>query len=144
MNETMSLYPMITECIVNLVKAGITVVFAMLVIPWLKNVAIPWLKDKRLYGMICKFVRAAEKLADTGAIDKQAKLDYVTGLLQHWGVEMTPEIRAMIESAVGDLDDEFLYNMANMAEIFVEDEEEEPEEERDVEPVDDPEEAPAE
>lgn len=77
----------------------------ILLIPWLKSVAIPWLKEKRLYDTIKHFVRAAEKMGDTGAIPKGDKLAYVIKLLEGRGVKVTDEVRAMIESAVGDLDD---------------------------------------
>lgn len=74
------------------------------VLPWVSDTVIPWLKDKRLYDMICRFVRAAQKLADTGAIDKTTKKEYVISLLKAKGVVITPEVDAMIESAVFDLD----------------------------------------
>lgn len=119
MNDITVFYPMITECVVNVVRAVIAIVFGVLVIPWVKNSAIPWLKERQLYGMICKFVRAAEKLAEGGLIDKATKLDYVCGLLKRCGVEVTPEVRALIESAVGDLDDEFSNNIQNLADVIL-------------------------
>ena len=118
MTDITTFYPMITECVVNVIRAVIAIVFGVLIIPWIKNSAIPWLKEKQLYNTICKFVRAAEKLADGGIIDKKAKLDYVIGLLAHSGIRMTPEVRALIESAVGELDDEFANNLQNLADAI--------------------------
>ena len=119
MNDFSTYYPMIIECIVNVVRVVMTVAFGVLVLPWIKNTAIPWLQEKHLYGLICKFVRAAEKLSDAGTIDKTAKLSYVIGLIKNrLHIEMTPEIRAMIECAVGELDDEFAYNMLSIADAL--------------------------
>lgn len=73
-------------------------------LPWLTDTVIPWLKDKRVYSTICRFVRAAEKLAETGAIERADKKSYVVGLLNAKGITVTPEVEAMIESAVLELD----------------------------------------
>lgn len=75
-----------------------------IVMPWLRNTAIPWLKEKRLYSMCCQFVRAAEKLADTGAIPSEEKKAYVIELLTKKGIKITPDVNAMIESAVLEMD----------------------------------------
>lgn len=115
MTDMTVLYPMITECAVNLVKIAMTVIFGIIIIPWVKNSAIPWLKEKQLCNLIGKFVRAAEKLADAGTINKKTKLDYVISLLAQHGVKVTPEVRALIESAVGELDDELKNNLSNLA-----------------------------
>lgn len=73
-------------------------------LPWLNDVVVPWLKERHLYNLICHFVRAAEKLADTGKIDKDTKKSYVIKLLKAKGVNITDEVDALIESAVMDLD----------------------------------------
>lgn len=75
-----------------------------IVLPWLRETAIPWLKEKRLYSMCCQFVRAAEKLADTGAIAREEKKSYVIELLVKKGIAITPDVNAMIESAVLEMD----------------------------------------
>lgn len=111
-------YPMILDCAVKVVRLIIAIIFSTIVIPWVKKSAIPWLKEKHLYGIIQKFVRAAEKLADSEIISKESKLDYVIGLLTKRGIDVTPEVRAMIESAVGDLDDEFAHGMLSLAEAI--------------------------
>ena len=119
MEEMTNLYPMITECAVNVIKAVIAIVFSCLIIPWVKNTALPWLNEKHLCGKIAKLVRAAEKLADAGTISKAAKLDYVIGILVNCGIKVTPEVRAYIENAVGELDDEFSNNLAVLADAIV-------------------------
>ena len=114
MDNVSNLYPMITQCATDILKIIITAIFSAIIIPWVKKSAIPWLKEKQLYGVIKKFVRAAEKLGDNGTIAKEAKLEYVTALLAKRGVKVGPEVRAMIESAVGDLDDELAHNMQQL------------------------------
>lgn len=114
MDNVSNLYPMITQCAMDILKIIITAIFSVIIIPWVKKSAIPWLQEKHLYGLIKKFVRAAEKLGENGTIAKEAKLDYVTALLAKRGVNVGPEVRAMIESAVGDLDDEFAHNIQQL------------------------------
>lgn len=126
MTDITAFFPMITECTVNVIRAAIAIIFGVLIIPWVKNSAIPWLKEKQLYNTICKFVRAAEKLAEGGQIDKATKLNYVISLLAHSGIKMTPEVRALIESAVGELDDELANNLQNLADAITGAEREEP------------------
>lgn len=111
-------YPAIFECAVKAVRIIIAIAFSTLIIPWVKNSAIPWLKEKQLYGSICKFVRAAEKLGEVGTISKNAKLDYVIGLLGKRGIEVTADVRAMIESAVGALDDEVSHGMMSLVDAI--------------------------
>lgn len=71
---------------------------------YIKTALIPWLKEKQLYSTVKKFVQAAEKLGSTGAIGKDKKKAYVVTLLESKGIEVTPEIDALIESAVQELD----------------------------------------
>ena len=118
MENISEFYPMILDCAVKVVRLIIAIVFSTIVIPWVKKSAIPWLKEKHLYGIIQKFVRAAEKLADSEIISKESKLDYVVGLLVKRGIDVTPEVRAMIESAVGDLDDEIAHGMMSLVEAI--------------------------
>lgn len=114
MDNVSNLYPMITQCAMDILKIIITVIFSAIIIPWVKKSAIPWLQEKQLYGVIKQFVRAAEKLGENGTIAKETKLEYVTALLAKRGVKVGPEVRAMIESAVGDLDDELAHNMQQL------------------------------
>ena len=114
MENISAFYPVIFECAVNVAKLIIAIVFSVIILPWVKNSAIPWLKEKRLYGTIKKFVRAAEKLGESGIIDKKSKLDYVCGLLVKRGIKVDADVRALIESAVGDLDDEISHGMLSL------------------------------
>ena len=118
MENISEFYPMILDCVVKAVRIIIAIVFSTIIIPWVKKSAIPWLKEKQLYGIIQKFVRAAEKLGEAGTISKESKLDYVIGLLAKRGIDVTPEVRAMIESAVGDLDDELAHGMMSLVEAL--------------------------
>lgn len=62
---------------------------------------IPWLKDKNLYNKVCRFVKAAEKIAETQKIDKKK---FVCGALEKCGVKIDDKIDNMIECAVMELD----------------------------------------
>lgn len=62
---------------------------------------IPWLKDKRLYGLVETFVKSAEKQAQTAKIDKH---EYVLEALDSLGIKYTEKVAGMIESAVMELD----------------------------------------
>lgn len=72
---------------------------------YVKNTVVPWLEDKQLYSTVKRYVQAAEKLASTGQLTSgAAKKDYVVSLLTSKGIECSPEIHALIESAVEELD----------------------------------------
>lgn len=68
------------------------------------KIIIPWLKEQRIYSLIVKLVRAAEKLGESGMIEKESKKTYVIKLLVSKGYSVTPEIEAFIEAAVTELD----------------------------------------
>ena len=97
--------PNLLEFVVSLILA----VVSCFLLPWIRRVAapfirdtvVPWLKEKRLYGIVQHFVEAAEKLAENNRIDKK---EYVLNMLKDKGIEITPEIEAYIESAVKKLD----------------------------------------
>ncbi len=65
---------------------------------------IPYLKEKKLYGLLKKLVSAAEKLALSCAIPKEEKKSYVISRLHEYGIKVTPFIEALIEAAVFELD----------------------------------------
>lgn len=88
----------------RLIILVLTVVVGGLFIPWLKKEGIPWLKERRLYNLVCWFVAAAEKVYQ---YDENAGLDkykYVINHLKDKGVEITEEVQGYIESAVNELD----------------------------------------
>ena len=96
MNEVVTI---VVNNLLEIVFAVLGASFTALVIPWLKDTGLPWLKEKRLYSIVKKFVEAAEKQAEAGTIDKATKKRFVVELL-----EVTPEINAFIEAAVKELD----------------------------------------
>lgn len=65
---------------------------------------IPWLKEKRLYGVVKTAVQAAEKLADSQQITKETKKAYVIDFLENQGIKVTYEVDVLIESCVEELD----------------------------------------
>lgn len=97
-------YTEIASGILQIVLALMGILLTAVVVPWLKGSAIPWMKEKQLYSIVTKFVYAAEKLAETGAIDRSKKKDYVVNLLKGKGYNITSETEAFIESAVKELD----------------------------------------
>ena len=72
-------------------------------IPWLVKTGIPWLKDKRLYGIVTVLVKAAEKQREAGTLTIP-KYDYVVQMLEAKGIKVTAEVKAVIEAAVKELD----------------------------------------
>lgn len=97
-------YSEIASGVLQIVCALIGILFTAVVLPWVKNELIPWLKDKHLYSVVQKFVQAAEKLAETGAISPDSKKQYVIRLLTRRGYAVSSEVDAFIESAVKELD----------------------------------------
>jgi len=95
--------------IVELVFAVIFAVITCFVTPWVKNtlapfiadVIIPWLKEKRVYAIVSRFVKGAEKYNKTHPINKK---QWVLTQLEKKGIPITPEIEAYLESAVQELD----------------------------------------
>lgn len=95
-----SILPNILEIIITI----ISLVVARYVIPYIKSDLIPWLKEKRVHGMIKSFVQAVEKLSESGAIDKSVKKTKVIELLEKNGIVVDETIDAFIESCVKELD----------------------------------------
>ena len=91
----------IVEILLNHV---VEIVFAILGV-LLSTVVIPWLKDKRLYGVVKDFVKAAEKYAQTNDIDKKT---WVLAQLEKAGVKINATVDALIEKAVYELDVEII------------------------------------
>lgn len=108
-------YGEIASGVAKIVFAVIGIIMTVIVAPWLKNSVIPWMKEKHFYGLVKKFVQAAEKLAETGILEKEQKKEYVENLLNEKGYTLNDETEAYIESAVKELD---LAIEAGMAEIF--------------------------
>ena len=66
-------------------------------------------------------VKAAEKMANAGSLTIP-KLDYVVQMLEKRGITVTPEVRAMIEAAVQDLDIAIDGAIGQLGDIFIEEE----------------------
>lgn len=94
----------ILDTAMRLVALIVTAVVSYYIVPFLKSTVIPWLKEKHLYSIIVKFVQAAEKMGETGEIHKEEKKKFVIFMLHEKGIVVTPEIDALIESAVTELD----------------------------------------
>lgn len=92
----MEIYEMLGSGLIRILIAGVILVVG--------KIALPWLKEQRVYSLVVKFVKAADKLAQSGAISKDSKKKYVIKLLESYGVKITPIVEAFIESAVTELD----------------------------------------
>ncbi len=90
--------------ILEIILTIISLVISYYVIPYIKSDLIPWLKEKRLYSIVKNFVQAAEKMAETGVINKTDKKAKVIELLQSQGVNVDSTIETFIESCVKELD----------------------------------------
>lgn len=97
-------YVALASCLLKVVFSIIGVVFTAIVIPWIKDSLIPWMKEKHVYGIVQTLVKAAEKQAEAGTIAKADKKAYVVQLLEERGITVTDEIDAFIEAAVMELD----------------------------------------
>lgn len=94
----------ITGNLLDIVISVLSIVVSYYLIPAIKDDLVPWLKEKHIYDMVHKFVQSAEKLAETGVIEKKDKKAEVVRLLQERGIEITDAVNAAIESAVKELD----------------------------------------
>ena len=95
-----SILPNILEIILTI----ISLVVSYYVIPCIKTDLIPWLKEKHIYSTVKKFVKAAEKMAESGMINKVDKKSKVIELLNNKGIEVNEVTDAFIESCVKELD----------------------------------------
>lgn len=121
-------YTEIAGGILQVVCALIGVLLTAVVVPWLKTSAIPWMKEKQLYSLVQKFVQAAEKLAETGVLERKDKKQYVVKLLEQNGYKANAEIEAFIESAVKELDMTMQAGWDEIVEVFEDEDEAETEE----------------
>ena len=90
--------------IFEIIATIISLVISYYVIPCIKNVLMPWLKEKRVYSIVKNFVQAVEKLAESGVIEKTDKKAKVVELLESKGIVVDATIDAFIESCVKELD----------------------------------------
>lgn len=95
---------LILSNILEIIATIISLVVAYYVIPYIKSDMVPWLKEKRLYNIVKKFVQAAEKMAESGVIAKVDKKSKVIELLENKGIVVNEAVDAFIESCVKELD----------------------------------------
>ena len=129
---TMNDWAQIALIIFRLVLAVLTAVSGCIIIPWLRREGIPWLKEHRLYGLVSKFVFAAEKTYQNAENAGEDKYKYVIECLTNKGIEITNEVRDYIESAVEELDLFTLEALGGLADLFIEDYDEEEEDEQEA------------
>lgn len=111
-------YLPLANVLIELMAVLIGLVFSAVILPFVRDTVIPWLREKRVLNLVSKFVQAAEKLGETGVIDKDTKKSYVLALLKSKGVTVTPAIDAFVESAVLDLDKAFADGFEEIVEEF--------------------------
>ena len=71
---------LLTEHLLETILGIISLVISYYVIPAIKNDLVPFLKEKRIYNLVEKFVNAVEKLAETGVLPKVDKKQKVIEL----------------------------------------------------------------
>lgn len=94
----------IKDNVLDIIIAVISIIVSYYIIPAIKNDLVPWLEDRRLYDIVKTFVKAAEKLADAGTIEKTDKKQYVINLLTAQGIKVDDKVNSFIESCVKELD----------------------------------------
>ena len=94
----------IVNNILDIVIAVLSIVVSVYLVPLIKDNLKPWLEEKRIYGLVEKFVEAAEKLAESGAIAKIEKKETVIKWLEGQGITVTDKVEAFVEAAVKNLD----------------------------------------
>lgn len=115
----------LVENVSKIVISVIGILITSVVLPWFKNDVIPWLKEKELYNIVKGYVKAAEKLKQTEPdIDKH---EYVVSQLKKRGIEIDEEVLSKIETAVMELDIEFLDGLMKIFGLKSEEEEAEKE-----------------
>lgn len=111
----------LVENVSKIVISVIGILITSVVLPWFKKDVIPWLKEKELYNIVKGYVKAAEKLKQTEPnIDKH---EYVVSQLKKRGIEIDEEVLSKIETAVMELDIEFLDGLMKIFGLKSEEEE---------------------
>lgn len=101
---TKEIINLLTDNLLDIVIAIISIIVSTYAIPAIKNNLIPFLREKRLLNIIKSFVKGVEKMAESGMIPKANKKDKVIELLTEKGIAVTPEVDALIEASVKELD----------------------------------------
>lgn len=90
--------------IFEIVATVISLVVSYYVIPCIKADLVPFLKEKRIYNIVKNCVQAAEKMTESGIINKDDKKKYVVDLLKNNGIVVDEVVDSFIESCVKELD----------------------------------------
>lgn len=90
--------------IFEIVATVISLVVSYYVIPCIKADLVPFLKEKRIYNIVKNCVQAAEKMTESGIINKDDKKKYVVDLLTKNGIVVDETVDSFIESCVKELD----------------------------------------
>lgn len=99
-----TIWNLILPNLLEIIWVIISLVISRYIIPYIKSDFIPWLKEKRLYGIVKNFVQAAEKMAESGVIEKADKKNKVVELLNKNGISVNETVDTFIESCVKELD----------------------------------------
>lgn len=94
----------VLENLFNIIASIISIWVAYYVIPYITTSLIPFLREKRIYNIVAIGVQAAEKLANSGQINKVDKKEYVCTFLRKKGIPVTKEVETFIESVCQQLD----------------------------------------
>ena len=94
---------LIENCL-DIIIAIISIVVSYYIIPALRDDLIPFLQEKRLLVVVKNLVKAAEKMAESGVIEKGDKKEKVIELLNSKGINISDEVDALIEACVKELD----------------------------------------
>ena len=70
MNEVVTI---VVNNLLEIVFAVLGASFTALVIPWLKDTGLPWLKEKRLYSIVKKFVEAPRSRPRRAPLTRRTK-----------------------------------------------------------------------
>lgn len=69
------------------------------------KIGIPWLREQRIFSLVRKLVKGAEKAAEAGKIPKTDKHALVIKLLKMKNIEVTPFLDAFIDAAIKEMDE---------------------------------------
>ena len=69
------------------------------------KIGIPWLREQRIFSLVRKLVKGAEKAAEAGKIPKTDKHALVVRFLKMKGIEVTPFLDAFIDAAIKEMDE---------------------------------------
>lgn len=67
------------------------------------KIGIPWLREQRIFSLVRKLVKGAEKAAEAGKIPKTDKHALVIKLLKMKNIEVTPFLDAFIDAAIKEM-----------------------------------------